>query len=231
MNLDASFDVSFTIKVQNLSKEFIDSVLLKDDLTKVFSDTRNIKVVSVTTSGGLVKNNGYDGISNTDLVTISSSIDINKTDSVILRINVANNTSGNFLNNVIASAPTTYGLLSYVSTDPTKMLLNDTARKPTPFLIPKVDFKIAEGFSPNNDGIDDTWIILKPFGSKVSVKVFNRWGNEVYKSEDYKNDWRGKGVSNFLGEDVPEGTYYYIVEGINIDGGNIRLAGPLTIKR
>ena len=231
MNLDASFDVSFTIKVQNLSKEFIDSVLLKDDLTKVFSDTRNIKVVSVTTSGGLVKNNGYDGISNTDLVTISSSIDINKTDSVILRINVANNTSGNFLNNVIASAPTSYGLVSYVSTDPTKMLLNDTARKPTPFLIPKVDFKIAEGFSPNNDGIDDTWIILKPFGSKVSVKVFNRWGNEVYKSEDYKNDWRGKGVSNFLGEDVPEGTYYYIVEGINIDGGNIRLAGPLTIKR
>jgi gliding motility-associated-like protein len=231
MNLDASFDVSFTIKVQNLSKEFIDSVLLKDDLTKVFSDTRNIKVVSVTTSGGLVKNNGYDGISNTDLVTISSSIDINKTDSVILRINVANNTSGNFLNNAIASAPTSYGLLSYVSTDPTKMLLNDTARKPTPFLIPKIDFKIAEGFSPNNDGIDDTWIILKPFGSKVSVKVFNRWGNEIFKSEDYKNDWRGKGVSNFLGEDVPEGTYYYIVEGTNIDGGNIRLAGPLTIKR
>ena len=231
MNLDASFDVSFTIKVQNLSKEFIDSVILKDDLTKVFTDTRGIKVLSVTTSGGLVRNIGYDGISNIDLVTIASTLDVNKIDSVILRINVANNTSGNFLNIAVVSAPTSYGLVSYVSTDPTKMIVNDTTRKPTPFLIPKIEFKIAEGFSPNFDGIDDTWIILKPFGSKVSVKVFNRWGNEVFRSDDYKNDWRGKGVSNFLGEDVPEGTYYYIVEGVNIDGGNIRLAGPLTIKR
>jgi gliding motility-associated-like protein len=231
MNLDASFDVSFTIKVQNLSKEFLDSVLLKDDLTKVFSDTRGIKVVSVTATGGLVRNIGYDGISNTDLVTITSTLDVNKIDSVILRINVANNTSGNFLNNAVASAPTSYGLVSYVSTDPTRMTVNDTTRKPTPFLIPKIEFKIPEGFSPNFDGVDDAWVILKPFGSKVSVKVFNRWANEVFRSDDYKNDWRGIGVSNFLGADVPEGTYYYIVEGINADGGKIRLAGPLTIKR
>jgi gliding motility-associated-like protein len=150
---------------------------------------------------------------------------------VILRINVANNTSGNFLNNAVASAPTSYGLVSYVSTDPTRMTVNDTTRKPTPFLIPKIEFKIPEGFSPNFDGVDDAWVILKPFGSKVSVKVFNRWGNEVFRSDDYKNDWRGIGVSNFLGADVPEGTYYYIVEGINADGGKVRLAGPLTIKR
>jgi gliding motility-associated-like protein len=231
MNLDASFDVSFTIKVQNLSNEFLDSVLIKDDLTKVFTDTKGIKVLSVTTSGRLVRNIGYDGISNTDLVTIASTLDVNKIDSVILRINVANNTSGNFLNNAIVSAPTSYGLVSYVSTDPTRMTVNDTTRKPTPFLIPKIEFKIAEGFSPNFDGVDDTWIILKPFGSKVAVKVFNRWGNEVFRSDDYKNDWRGKGVANFLGQDVPEGTYYYIVEGTDFNGGIVRLAGPLTIKR
>ena len=63
------------------------------------------------------------------------------------------------------------------------------------------------------------------------MKVFNRWGNEVFRSDDYKNDWRGKGVANFLGEDVPEGTYYYIVEGTDFNGGVVRLAGPLTIKR
>ena len=231
MNLDASFDVSFTIKVQNLSKEYIDSVILKDDLTKVFTDTKGIRVISVTTSGGLVRNIGYDGISNIDLITLASTLDVNKTDSVILRINVANNTTGNFLNNAVVSAPTSYGLVSYISTDPTRMTLTDTTRKPTTFLIPKIEFKIPEGFSPNNDGVDDTWNIIKPFGSKVAVKVFNRWGNEVFRSDDYKNDWRGKGVSNFLGSDVPEGTYYYIVEGVNTDGGNIRLAGPLTIKR
>jgi len=65
----------------------------------------------------------------------------------------------------------------------------------------------------------------------VRVKVFNRWGNEVYRNADYKNDWRGKGVNNLLGEDLPEGTYYYIVLGTNIDGKQMKLAGNLTIKR
>ena len=232
MNLDASFDVSFTIKVENLSREFIDSVLLKDDLTKVFSDTRGVKVVSLTTSGGLQKNANYDGVTNTDLVTIASTLDVNKVDSVILRINVANNTSGTFQNSAVASAPTIFGMINSISTDPTRVNnTTDTTRKPTLFYIPKVDLIIPEGFSPNNDGIDDTWTIQKPFGTKVDVKVFNRWGNEVFANPDYKNDWRGKGINNLLGEDLPEGTYYYIVLGINIDGKQMKLAGNITIKR
>jgi peptidoglycan hydrolase-like protein with peptidoglycan-binding domain len=58
-------------------------------------------------------------------------------------------------------------------------------------------------------------------------------GSKVGVIEDVvvTNDWRGKGVANFLGEDVPEGTYYYIVEGTDFNGGVVRLAGPLTIKR
>ena len=232
MNLDASFDVSFTIKVKNLSSQFIDSVLLKDDLSKVFTDTRGVKVVSVTTSGGLVRNANYDGISNIDLLSISSVLDPNKVDSVILRVNVSNNTSGTFQNTAIASAPTIYGISTSVSTDPTTDTnLSDSTKKPTVFIIPKVDLIVPEGFSPNNDGIDDTWIIQKPFGSKVEVRVFNRWGNEVFASTDYKNDWRGKATSNFLGEDLSEGTYYYIVIGTDISGKQLKLAGNLTIKR
>jgi gliding motility-associated-like protein len=232
MNLDASFDISFVIKVQNLSKEFIDSVVLKDDLTKVFTDTKGIKVVSITTSGGLVRNASYDGILNTDLVTISSTIGANKTDSVILRINVANNASGNFLNTAVVTAPTSYGTITSISTDPTRISSpNDTTRKPTQFLIPQVDIKIPEGFSPNNDGIDDTWIITRPFGTTIGVKIFNRWGNEVYSNANYLNDWRGKGISNFLGEDLPEGTYFYSIEVTNKEGSKTKLAGSLTIMR
>jgi hypothetical protein len=199
LNLDATYDISFVIKTQNLTKEFIDSVLIKDDLTKVFSDTRGIKVVSVITSGGLVRNANYDGISNVDLVTLASSLEANKTDSVILRINISNNTSGNFANTAFSTAPTSYGLINVASTDPTKMTITDTTRKPTEFIIPLVDVKIPEGFSPNNDGTDDTWIITRPFGSSISVILFNRWGNEVYHNSDYKNDWRGKGINNILG--------------------------------
>ena len=123
-------------------------------------------------------------------------------------------------------------MINSISTDPTRVNnTTDTTRKPTLFYIPKVDLIIPEGFSPNNDGIDDTWTIQKPFGTKVDVKVFNRWGNEVFANPDYKNDWRGKGINNLLGEDLPEGTYYYIVLGINIDGKQMKLAGNITIKR
>jgi gliding motility-associated-like protein len=231
MNLDATYDISFVIKTQNLTKEFIESVLIKDDLTKVFSDTRGIKVVSVIASGGLVINANYDGIGNVDLVTLASSLEANKTDSIVLKINVANNTAGSFLNTAIASVPTSNGLVSVVSTDPSKMSLTDTTRKPTEFLIPNLDIKIPEGFSPNNDGIDDAWTITKPFGSSIGVKIFNRWGNEVYSNANYLNDWRGKGISNFLGEDLPEGTYFYSVEVRYRDGSLKKLAGSLTIKR
>jgi len=33
--------------------------------------------------------------------------------------------------------------------------------------------------------------------------VFNRWGNQVYYAEDYKNDWNGG--------DLNASTYYYVI--------------------
>ena len=231
LNMDGSFNINFNILIKNLTNENIDSISIKDDLTKAFSDIKGIKVLGVTTSGLLVNNNSYDGIANTELLNINSALNAYKTDSINLLVNVGNNNSGNFLNTATIKAPISIGIVDLASTDPARLSSDSTKRIPTLFVIPKLDFKIPEGFSPNNDGIDDTWNIIKPFGSKVAVKVFNRWGNEVYRSEDYKNDWRGKGVSNFLGEDVPEGTYYYIVEGTDFNGGVVRLAGPLTIKR
>jgi gliding motility-associated-like protein len=232
MNLDGSFNIGFVIKVQNLTTDYLDSVLLKDDLTKVFTDTRGISVVSVEVSGKLLKNSAYNGINNTDLLAIQSAIDAKKADSVILTINVASSTSGNFANTAVASAPTAFGLISSISTDPTRVISStDTTRKPTLFNVPKVEVMIPASFSPNNDGFNDTWMIARPFGTTISVKVFNRWGNEVYSSAEYKNDWRGKGVSNFLGEDVPEGTYYYVVEATDFDHVTRKFAGSLTIVR
>jgi gliding motility-associated-like protein len=218
--------------VQNLSSQFIDSLLIKDDLTKVFKDTRGVSVVAITVSGKLIKDNNFNGISNTDLLSLQSSLDPKKQDSIILTINVQSSQSGNFLNTAVVTVPTSYGLVNLSSTDPTMVTnISDTARKATPFVIPKIPLNIPEGFSPNNDGIDDTWVIRRPMGTKVSVWVINRWGNEVYKNLDYKNDWNGKSAGNILGEDLPEGTYYYIVHGTDINGKLQKLAGSLTIIR
>lgn len=71
-----------------------------------------------------------------------------------------------------------------------------------------VPLMIPNGFSPNGDGNADTWIIqgLERL-SNSEVKIVNRWGNKVYESTPYQNDWGGENMSGGM---LPSGTYYYV---------------------
>lgn len=76
------------------------------------------------------------------------------------------------------------------------------------------DIEVSEGFSPNNDGVNDVWVInnIEYFPNSV-VKVINRWGAEVFSKKGYLNTWDGvasKGSSN--GNKLPVGAYLYIIE-------------------
>jgi gliding motility-associated-like protein len=73
------------------------------------------------------------------------------------------------------------------------------------------DLELPTGFSPNGDGYNDGYFIRGIERYKENYfRVFNRWGNEVYFKEDYVNsDWTGQ---NKKGEDLPEGTYFVILE-------------------
>lgn len=64
-------------------------------------------------------------------------------------------------------------------------------------------------FTPNDDGENDVLMfnLLEIFDGS-QLQVFNRWGNKVYESNDYQNDWNG--------DDLPAGTYFYILN-INDD--------------
>lgn len=68
-----------------------------------------------------------------------------------------------------------------------------------------VFFQIPNVFTPNGDNVNDTFEIkgLKLF-SKRKLRVFDRFGFEVYVSNDYNGDWTGEGLN--------EGTYFYILE-------------------
>ncbi|MFN8165340.1 MAG: gliding motility-associated C-terminal domain-containing protein [Bacteroidia bacterium] len=73
------------------------------------------------------------------------------------------------------------------------------------------DIELPTGFSPNGDLANDGYNIHGIEGYPLNIfRVFNRWGNEVYTKENYKNeDWVGQ---NNSGEELPEGTYYVILE-------------------
>ena len=84
----------------------------------------------------------------------------------------------------------------------------------------------AEIITPGSDGKNDKWIALNPdeYFEANTVTIFNRWGNEVYSTTNYKNDWSG---TNNSGEDLPEGTYYYVIT----VKGVAKPAGFVTVKR
>ncbi|GAB3987157.1 hypothetical protein GCM10028807_06340 [Spirosoma daeguense] len=73
---------------------------------------------------------------------------------------------------------------------------------------------IPEGFSPNDDGINDLFVIQRvPEGVTVQMEVYNRWGQPVFRSDNYKNDWDGRMNQGIKADDakqhLPDGTYYY----------------------
>jgi gliding motility-associated-like protein len=69
---------------------------------------------------------------------------------------------------------------------------------PTDIIAPNV-------FSPNNDGVNDALVFEgAQYYPNTALSVFNRWGQEVYSSGNYKNTWKGT--------DMPNGTYFYVLK-------------------
>lgn len=84
---------------------------------------------------------------------------------------------------------------------------------------------IPNTFTPNGDGINDTWEIkyLNEYPN-VTVEIFNRYGSKVFFSNGYAKPWDGQTNGNGL----PVGTYYYI---ISPNSGRKPIAGYVTIIR
>ena len=86
------------------------------------------------------------------------------------------------------------------------------------------DMNIPNIFTPNNDGKNDVFKI-KDIESYVGSQliVFNRWGNEVYRSDNYLNNWDGGNLA--------EGTYYYLLNRREHSGTITPIKGWVFIKR
>ncbi len=80
-------------------------------------------------------------------------------------------------------------------------------------------------FSPNGDGIHDTWVIqyLESYPG-CTVDIFNRYGQKIFESKGYTKPWDG----TINGKPVPIGTYYYIV---NPKNGRKIMSGYVDVIR
>ncbi len=101
----------------------------------------------------------------------------------------------------------------------------DTCTDAQPILLPNA-------LTPNGDGNNDAFYInniwLYP---NNHLLIYNRWGNKVFETNGYNNDWEGKNGT----EKLPEATYYYVLElGEDLNGDTNeknKYHGSVTIIR
>ncbi|MCJ8166071.1 gliding motility-associated C-terminal domain-containing protein [Pontibacter sp. E15-1] len=88
------------------------------------------------------------------------------------------------------------------------------------------DIEVPNGFTPNGDGLNDTWAIrnLALLYPRCTVTVYNRWGSPVFTSYGYTREWDG----TINGKKLPDGTYYCIIV---LEDGQPPLRKSLTIMR
>ncbi|MBR9860313.1 T9SS type B sorting domain-containing protein [bacterium] len=85
-------------------------------------------------------------------------------------------------------------------------------------------------FTPNGDGMNDTYAPEVLGVSEFELKIFNRWGELVFESKDPEIEWNGSYLNT--GDELPESTYYYIVKyTFECDGAAETLEGIVELIR
>jgi large repetitive protein len=80
----------------------------------------------------------------------------------------------------------------------------------------------------DKDGKNDYFRVRRCDFKSVGLQVFNRWGQLVFETDDYNDEWDGKDRNNKL---IPEGGYFYIIRA-GKGGGRVEIRrGTITVLR
>src|SRR5690606_10229366 len=77
--------------------------------------------------------------------------------------------------------------------------------------------------TPNGDGRNDRLVIGgREMYDRISITIINRWGNEVYRNDNYQDEWEGRGLN--------DGTYFIQIKAIR-GGSSTEVKSTVLIKR
>ncbi len=104
----------------------------------------------------------------------------------------------------------------------------DTAFQ-TIIIEPDFLFYIPNAFSPNNDGINDTFYGKGIFITQYEMKIFDRWGNMIFISDDINKHWDGK--ANYGNEIAQGDVYIYSIKITDINKRKHDYKGIVTLVK
>jgi len=114
----------------------------------------------------------------------------------------------------------TYRVVAYKNGQPSVTSTSNTTE-----VVPYLSIYIPNSFTPNGDGINDTFGIQGEAIKDFTMQVYDRWGEKIFESKNYDERWDG----TFEGVKAPQGTYVYHVSAMGITGKSATKNGSVNL--
>ncbi|HEV7231101.1 MAG TPA: gliding motility-associated C-terminal domain-containing protein, partial [Bacteroidia bacterium] len=73
----------------------------------------------------------------------------------------------------------------------------------------EASYTVPNVFSPNNDGLNDLFMITNTGLKTLDCVIYDRWGKKIYEFDTPSGSWDGKSSG---GQRLNDGTYYYVLK-------------------
>ena len=86
---------------------------------------------------------------------------------------------------------------------------------------------VPNAFTPNGDGLNDLLFVRGGPFSSFDFRIYNEWGNEIFRANDQSEGWDG----TYKSKKQPVGVYIYLFEGTDIDGIEYSISSDFSLIR
>jgi gliding motility-associated-like protein len=203
---ETSAGIGIVPELNELNNKFVETVALS--IAPLFNIVPNIESCNLGNSKGQFNFSDYEAlvkINSLDIVRFFES-----------QLNAQNNVNSivNTSNYIALNTPKTI----FIRIENSEGCYSITSFELTTKNCPPVVYNFV---SADNDGYNDTFHIegLKDIFLNHKISIYNRWGKLVWTGNNNSNEWDGFANNGLLMDDnqIPSGTYYYVIELNDID--------------
>ena len=89
------------------------------------------------------------------------------------------------------------------------------------------DVYIPNAFSPNGDGNNDILLVRSNFIDQLELMIYNRWGQQVFRSTSKDVGWDG----SYKGQELPPDAYAFYMKVLCVNGNEYKKQGNINLLR